>query len=329
MSASIHSLVPPGVVAGGRLTINGDGFDVAPGRLPVVSVGGHSAPLLRATSSSVTVQIPDGVPGGTQPVIVDGVDGATAFVRVGMVVATGVHQVDSPVFDRQGRLYATLSGGRGQETPVSVFRIAVDGSREAFASGIPNATSLALSADDVLHVSSRFAGAVYSVSEDGEPTTLVEDVGVACGLAFDSDGALYIGDRSGTIHRLPVGGKAEVFATLPGSIAAFHLAMSPEGVLHVTAPTLNSSDAVYRVSGGGDVTRWVEGFGRPQGVAFSGDGRLHVVEALAGASGLYRLTDRGERDLLVSGHGLIGVAFAPSGDVVVCSGDTIYRFDPF
>jgi sugar lactone lactonase YvrE len=327
MSASLRRLAPSAVTVGGRLTIEGDGFDVAPGRLPAVTVGGRVARLMWASSRTLTVRIPDDTPGGLQPVTVDGVTGATAFVHVGEAIATGVHQVDSPAFDSSGRLYATLSGGRGQETPVSVFRIERDGTREAFVTGIANATSLAFDAEGVLHVSSRFEGSVYAVDDEGHFTEVAEELGVACGLAFGPDGALYVGDRSGTIHRVPVGSRRpETFATLPPSIAAFHLAFGPDGVLHVTAPTLASSDAIYRISPDGTVTRWIEGFGRPQGLAFSPDGILHVVDALAGASALYRVHADGSREMVVSGHGLIGVAFDPLGGYVLCSSDTIYRF---
>lgn len=327
MSATIRRLAPSAVVPGGRLTIDGDGFDVSPGRVPGVTIGGEAVRLARASSSSLVVHIPEGLPGGLQAVAVEGVEGATAFVTVGTMVTTGVHQVDSPVFDRDGRLYATLSGGRGQDTPVSVFRIERDGSRESFVSGIANATSLAFDGDGVLHVSSRFEGAVYTVASDGTSTKLADELGVACGLAFGGDGALYVGDRSGTIFRLRDGSTLDAFATLPGSIAAFHLAMAPDGILHVAAPTLNSCDAVYRVMPDGSASRWADGFGRPQGLAFDHAGRLHVVDALAGHSGLYRLTPDGQRDLVVSGQGLIGVAFDPTGGFVVCTSDTIYRFD--
>ena len=70
-------------------------------------------------------------------------------------------------------------------------------------------------------------------------------------------------------------------------------------------------------------------FGRPQGLAFSPvTGQLHVVDALAGRSGLYRLTDLdGEPDLLVAGCGFIGIAFGPSGEMAVTSNDTAFRFD--
>ena len=39
-------------------------------------------------------------------------------------LATGLHQVDNPAFDRDGNLYVTFSGSRGQEAPVSIYVVA-------------------------------------------------------------------------------------------------------------------------------------------------------------------------------------------------------------
>ena len=50
---------------------------------------------------------------------------------------------------------------------MSVYRIGRDGGREAFADGIVNATSLAISPEGELFVSSRYDGTVYRVREDG------------------------------------------------------------------------------------------------------------------------------------------------------------------
>jgi hypothetical protein len=52
---------------------------------------------------------------------------------------------------------------------------------------------------------------------------------------------------------------------------------------------------------------------------------LYVVEALAGASGLYRLPPGREPELMASGEGFVGLAFAPSGEVFVASNDTAWR----
>jgi hypothetical protein len=52
-----------------------------------------------------------------------------------------------------------------------------------------------------------------------------------------------------------------------------------------------------------------------------------VVEALAGSSGLYRVAAGEEPKLVVSGEGLVGVAFDPLGGMVLSSNDTVYRFE--
>jgi sugar lactone lactonase YvrE len=272
----------------------------------------------------MVVLVPAEVEGENLPLEIEN-DGGTR-VEVGVPWATGLHQVDNPVFDADGRLYVTYSGPRGQEAPVSVFRVATPGAREPFVAGIVNATSLAYGPDNHLYISSRFDGAVYRVAQDGTHTQVASELGVACGLAFDADGWMYVGDRSGTIFRVREG-TVTPFATLPPSVAAFHLAMSPWGELFVSAPTLGTYDHVYRISAGGEVSTLTYSMGRPQGLAFSPDGLLHVTDALAGAGGLYRFRELdAEPELVVSGNALVGVAFGPSGELAVATNDTAYRF---
>ena len=314
------------MVEGGRVVVRGSGFPFD--EMPAVTVGDQPARVAFASSTRIVVIIPPGVEGRSAPIRIAGVAGATALVSIGQQWATGLHQVDNPVFDTHGNLFVTYSGSRGQEAPVSIFRVTRTGTREPFASGIVNATSMAIGPDGQLYVSSRFEGAVYRVGADGSHEQVASDLGVACGIAFDHDGWMYVGDRSGTIFRVR-DGRATAFATLPSSIAAFHLAMSPVGELFVAAPTLNSYDHLYRVSRHGDVTAVPSPLGRPQGIAFSPDGTLHVVDALAGASGLFRFPDlESPPELVVSGGALIGVAFGSAGELVVTSNDTAYRFEP-
>ncbi len=87
--------------------------------------------------------------------------------------------------------------------------------------GIVNATSLTFDGNGALHVSSRFDGAIYRVDPDGSYRTVGAELGVACGLAFGPDGSLLVGDRSGTIFRIPPSGSVTSFASLPASVAAF------------------------------------------------------------------------------------------------------------
>jgi sugar lactone lactonase YvrE len=290
----------------------------------MVLVNAQPARIVFASPNRLSVVVPAELPeGGLVPVRLSGQASAT-FLNLAVPLARGLHQVDSPAIDRAGNLYLTYSGTRGQQVPVSIFRVAPNGTRETYSSAVVNPTSMAFDADGRLHVSSRFEGTVYRLDEDGSAEPFVTDLGVACGLAFAPDGRLFVGDRSGTIFAVDRNGKAEAFATLPSSVAAFHLALGTDG-LYVTAPTLAPYDFVYRVGFDGTVSIYSRAFGRPQGLSFGPDGSLYVVEALAGASGLYRVSVAGERELVLAGAGLIGLAFDPSGAAIVCSSDTAYR----
>ncbi len=319
---------PTAATPGGRVTVTGDGFELGGRTLPVVRFGTTEALVASARGSRISVVVPDGVPTGPTRVTVAAADG-DALVQTGSLVADGLHQVDNPAFDAQGRLHVTYSGSRGQQVPVSLFRIGRDGTRESLVTGLVNPTAMVFGPDGHLYVSSRFEGVVYRVDDTGHYETAVSEVGVACGLAFTPDGELLVGDRSGTIFHVLPNGQAAMLASLPPSVAAYHLAMGPDGFLYVTAPTLTARDHVYRVSLDGTVSVAWSGFGRPQGLAFGPDGALYIVEALSGASGLYRVPLDGSAppELVLSGAGLVGVAFDPLGGLVVASNDTAWRLE--
>jgi sugar lactone lactonase YvrE len=325
-SPRITSVRPLWALGGGVIVISGEGFNVDP---PVqFRIGGELARVTRVSAQAVTVTVPTGLEGGRTAVRVDGVPGETAYIDVATPLATGLHLVDSPVFDRHGNLYVTFSGSRGQQAPISVFVVRPDGTREPFAADVPNPTSMAFDREGTLYVSSRFDGSVYKVTPDGTSSVYATDLGVACGIAFGPDEALYVGDRSGSILRV-TGGRAALVASIPPSVAAFHLAFGPDDFLYVTAPTLSARDPVYRVSMDGSVAVFHDGFGRPQGLAFDDRGGLYVVDAIAGWSGVYRLRiDRPEPpELVIAGGDLIGIAFDPRGGVVFGSQDTAYRLN--
>jgi sugar lactone lactonase YvrE len=327
MPSRVTAIHPLCAIEGGRITIEGTGFPIDGGSLPEVRVGDVAARLVHASSTQLSAIVPAGLAGGRTPVRCEGAVGETAFVDIAAPLATGLHQVDNPIFDRDGNLYVTFSGTRGQQVPVSIFRVRPNGTREPFSSGVVNPTSMAIDSQDRLYVSSRFEGTVYRLSADGTPEPFVHDLGVACGLAFAGDGTLLIGDRSGTIFKVDQAGHATAFATLPASVAAFHLAYGPDQALYVTGPTLSTYDELYRIAPDGTVTTRYARFGRPQGLAFDPGGTLFVVEALAGSSGLYRVPSSGAPELVLSGPGLVGVAFDHSGHMVVASNDTAYRLN--
>lgn len=322
----VTAIQPLRAIEGGRITIVGQQLLNADEGIPDVQVAGRSARVVFASSTAVGVIVPNEMPAeGAVTVKLASVPGETAFVQVAAPLATGLHQVDSPAADPAGNLYFTFSGTRGQQAPVSIYCVRPSGTRETFATGIVNPTSMAVDREGQLYVSSRFESTVYRVDGDGTVRAFATDLGVACGLAFSSEGLLYVGDRSGTVFKVDANGQAKAFATLPASVAAFHLAFGPDDVLYVTAPTLSTYDSLFRITPDGQVTVLPYRFGRPQGLAVDTAGALFVVEALAGVSGVYRIVEGREPELYLSGPNLVGVAFGPDDSLIVCSSETAYR----
>ncbi len=324
------TVTPPRALPGARVAVSGALLPQPANMLPRVLVGESDARVVASSAKSIRFVVPSDTEGGTVPVRIDGYMSDPAWMMVGRTVATDVHMVDSPVFDREGNLYLTHSGSRDARPSVPLYRIAPDGTKTALAIDIGNPTSLALGPDGLIYISSRFDGHVYRLSPGDRVDRYATELGVATGLAFSPDGDLYVGDRSGTIFRVRPDRQVETFATLPASVAAFHLAYGPDHCVYVTAPTLATHDALYRITPDRMVDPVTEAFGRPQGLAFDASGMLYVVDALAGAAGLYRVDTRSASpvpELVVAAAALVGVAFGPGGSTVLSSNESVWTLD--
>ena len=251
----------------------------------------------------------------------------TVPLRIAHMLSDGLHPVTSPAVSRSGMIYATISGPRGKQTPVSIVRVSTGGRGTPFVSDILNATGLAFNADGDLFVTSRAEGNVYRVDESGEATIYAEGMGVATGAAFDAEGNLFVGDRSGTIFKINPERKIFVHATLEASPAAYHVAVNSAGTVFVTAPSLSSNDAIWAIEPNGDTRAWYRGLGRPQGLALSKDGDVYLAACLQGRRGLVRVTAKGEASLVLAGTNLVGVAFSPLGTTILATNEAVYDVD--
>src|SRR5438045_2428654 len=128
----VTAVHPIWAIEGGCITIEGAGFHVDGPTLPEVLIGGVRARVVSASPTRIAALVPGGLEGGPTAVVVQGAAGEPASVGLAARFATGLHQVDNPVFDHQGRLYVTYSGTRGQQVPVSIFRVHRNGTRETF-----------------------------------------------------------------------------------------------------------------------------------------------------------------------------------------------------
>ena len=319
----IDNLNPAAAIPGGDIHIHGKGFVGAP--RAQVSIGGMDAQLVVSSDRFVVARVPETEGQGRLTVNNGTAASEPEEIAVGALLSGSLHPVASPAVDREGNIYTTFSGSRGQKTAVAVYKIDTEGVLSPFVTELMNATGLAFNRSGVLHVSSRFDGVVYQVSSGGEVSVYVEGMGVATGIAFDSKENLYVGDRSGTIFKISPERQIYVFATLEASISAYHLCFGPEDMLFVTGPTTSSYDAVQRITPAGEVDVFYRGLGRPQGMDFDQKGNLYVAGSLGGRRGIVRITPEREASLVLSGPNIVGLVFAPGAKMIVVTTSSAFR----
>jgi sugar lactone lactonase YvrE len=321
----------------GEVELRGSGLQ-GPGAavLPQVKVGDTPVYLALSRPGRTVIRIPDGAISGE--VVLSLPEGAASGgasnpldLRVAVPMAEGLHPVANPAVDADGNVYATVSGGRGESVPVSIYSIARDFQVRPFVRDLLNATGLAFDANGYLYASSRADGTVYRISPAGAMSTYAEGMGIATGIAFDRDGNLYVGDRSGTIFKVGpdkgTGADREIFvyATLEPSVAAYHLAFNDAGTLFVTGPTTSSNQSVHAIDRDGHTSVYYQGLGRAQGLAFDVAGNLYVAASLRGQRGIVRITPGREATLAVSGNDLVGLAFLEDGCAALATKDALYH----
>ncbi len=324
-SPLIDEVTPAAAIPGGEFQIKGK--RLAKDSRPIVQVGGVSAPLVIGSNTFAVARVPENAGDGELTVFGGGANKASWPCAVGIQLADGLHPVANPAVDRAGNVFCCFSGSRGQKTPVSVYKIDRQSNMRPFLTEVMNATSLAFDGEGFLYVSSRHEGTVSRATPEGEVSTFVEGMGVATGLAFDAEGNLYVGDRSGTIFKISAQRQIYVFATLEQSIAAYHLAMGPDGFLYVTGPTTSSFDAVHRIAPNGEVEVFYRGLGRPQGSAHDVDGNFYVASSLAGRRGIVRIDGDRKAELYLSGPNIVGLAFTPTKQMIVATTSALYRVE--
>jgi hypothetical protein len=321
----IEAVAPGFALPGGEVRIIGKSLRPPELRRPSVHFGEIEGTVLISSDGFVVVRVPEGATSGPVVVGTNGHLSNAHSIKVAALVADNLHPVTNPALDREGNLYVTFSGSRGQKVPVSIFKIDTNYNVKPFLSEMMNATSIAFDREGQMYVSSRHDEAVYRVAPNGTVSTYAEGMGVATGIAFDAAENLYVGDRSGTIFKIARDRQIFVFATLEPSVSAYHIAFGPQGDMFVTGPSTSSFDCVYKVDPHGTVSVFFRGLGRPQGLALDVEGNVYVAASLAGKRGIVKITPQGEASLAVSGQGLVGLAFAPGKSAILATNSSVHH----
>ena len=323
----IEVVSPTAAIPGGEMVIRGSGLAPRVGPRPSVHFGEADAGLMLVTENRVIVRVPDGASDGTVRVANGNGESAPHPVSIGLQIADNLHPIGNPAVDLEGNIYVTFSGPRGEPVPVSLYKVTANYNVKPFVTTLVNPSGLALDRWSNLYVSCRNDGTIHKITPDGRAEKWIEGMGIATGIAFDGDGNLFVGDRSGTIFKISPSREVFVFATLEPSVAAYHLAFHPSGDLFVTGPTTSSYERVYRITQGGEVTSYYRGLGRPQGLAFDRDGNLYVAASHAGWRGIVRITPDSKAEVILSGSGLVGMALLPSGRAILTTNSALFTLD--
>jgi sugar lactone lactonase YvrE len=325
--ARILNIDPAYGIPGGEIVIDCEGLDTSDPSRCAVLIGDTAAQIVALAPRRILAIVPETKAGNVAVRLSDGQSlSEPAYLTVAKKLAGDLHPVANPAFDPDdGALFVTRSGSRGEELPVTLFRIDISGDVSEYSGDISNPTGIAFSPDGQMFVSSRLEGAVYRLNPFKEAIAFARNLGIATGIAFDPQGVMYVGDRTGTIFKINGIGEERAWTQIEPSVSAFHLAFGPDDSLYITAPTVTSFDCVWRINPDGETDVFFKGLGRPQGLAFDRDGNLYVAAALRGRRGIVRISANGsDAKVIVAGVNLIGLAFSAAGEMAVVSIDSVY-----
>src|SRR3982751_961641 len=215
--AKILNIDPPYGIAGGEILIDCTGFDTSDPSQCSVLIEDSPAQIVALGPRRVLAIIPE-TRGGPVEVRLRSRDKLSepAPLTVARKLAGDLHPVANPAFDPDdGALFVTRSGSRGEELPVTLFKIDIGGDVSEYSGDISNPTGIAFSPDGQMFVSSRLEGVVYRITPFKEGVVFARNLGVATGLAFGPDDSLYVAGPTVTsfdsIWRINPDGEIDTF----------------------------------------------------------------------------------------------------------------------
>jgi sugar lactone lactonase YvrE len=160
------------------------------------------------------------------------------------------------------------------------------------------------------YVSDSVAGTVSKITAGGTKTIFAKVTG-ATGLAFDSNGNLYVGSATasvstGSITKVTPSGKASVIAVFSNE-TPYSLAFDKSGTLYAFLLLPSAASNISKISPDGSVTPFASGFvDISGGMSFDTLGNLYVAagtDTESSACGIYKVSTAGVISLVTSAVG--------------------------
>ena len=159
----------------------------------------------------------------------------------------------------------------------------------------------------------------------GRTELFIEGMGIATGIAFDRDGNLYVGDRSGSIFKI----SAEQRDFRIRHAGTQHCRIS-SGVRFRRSSLRNGPDDIefrFDLSGLSERRKSSDSLPGSAGrrACIRHRGNLYAVASYRGRRGIFRFRDPKKPELVVAGLSLVGLAFDLQENLMVVDSGSLYR----
>lgn len=324
----IKDILPKMGLAGGSLIITGKRFQPWLMDQGTLHFPNSIAWIEGISETTLLTTVPPNSIAGDVYLDVDGQQSNRYHFIIPESFVDGLHIVDNPVVDNEGNIFTTYSGSRGENTEISVYKITPNGEKIAYLSNLANATSLLIGQDNSLYITSRLDGKIYKSYGAGSYEIFSQGLGIAFGLAQNSKGEIFVGDRNGSIFQISQDGQASFYASVPASYMAFHLAFDSEDNLYITNPIHMGENYIYKLN---KETKQLEvffsGFSLFHGFAFDSKNNLYIAETKRNESRLIKVKSGKIESTILSGTDFIGVAIDNNQNLIVATSTSLYKID--
>jgi len=225
-----------------------------------------------------------------------------------IIFASGLIDPRDLASDSLGNLFVVDYGSSGQVGNAAIYKIAPNGTRTTFASGLSYSSDLTVHSGN-LFVADYDHGIIYQYKQTGPPAIFASGLYHPVGPVFNTVGNLFVADNSigniyqGSIYEYKPDGSRVTFAVLDPFDRPADLAFDRMGNLLMA----DLGGNIYKYAPNGVRTTFGSVPNSAQSLACDSAGNLYVVDAgdvNGKGNALYKFTPQGTRSTFAQGNAL-------------------------